>query len=275
MTFSYLVPNATDRVVALDDGASTTLSKWGRWGPSLLCVHGITSSRASWTRFAERFAGRYRIYAYDQRGHGDSAGLAGPMTLERSQRDLANVAAAIGDPIDAIVGHSWGGAVALRGGAELHPRAVVAIDPMIRVMPGTFAADYVEDLRPLFALQGEARLGAIKRMYAASAPLDREAKVHAMEHMSIASLEALGRENHADEGAWDLRGLLVSYPVPLFLALAGEDSVVSAGDLAFVRECGGPKVTIRTFEGQGHNLHRDDFDAFAASVEEFLSRTGA
>ncbi len=266
--------NATERLVDLDDGASTTLSKWGRWGPSILCVHGITSSRASWTRFAERFGARYRVSAYDQRGHGDSAELHGPMTLERSLRDLLNVAAAIGDPIDVIVGHSWGGAVALRGGAELQPRGVVAIDPMVRVPPGTFASEYVDDLRELFALNGEARRRGIAKMYESIDPVDREAKLHAMQHMSIETLEALGSENRTDEGAWDLRGLLVSYPVPLLLALAGEESVVSASDLAFVRECGGPKVTTKIFEGEGHNLHRSAFDEFARTVEEFLSKIG-
>lgn len=271
---SKVVPDATDRAVALDDGTSTTLSKWGRWGPSILCVHGITSSRASWTRFAQRFSTRFRVYAYDQRGHGDSAALHGPMTLERSLRDFANVALAIGDPLDVVVGHSWGGAVALRGGAELRPRAVVAIDPMIRVAPGTFAADYVDDLRPVFALSGEARSREIARMYASSDPLDRDAKLHAMQHMSIEPLEALGRQNRADEGGWDLRGLLVAYPVPLLLALAGEDSVVSADDLAFVRECGGSKVTARIFEGQGHTLHRTAFDAFAEAVQEFFTTLG-
>ncbi len=268
------MPNATDRLVELDDGASTTLSKWGRWGPSILCVHGITSSRASWTRFAERFSTRYRIYAYDQRGHGDSAQVHGPMTLERSLRDLLAVAAAIGDPIDVLVGHSWGGAVALRGGAELQPSGVVAIDPMIRVLPGTFNVEYVDDLRELFALEGEPRSQGIAKMYESIAPVDRDAKLHAMQHMSIEPLEALGRENRADDGAWDLRGLLVAYPVPLLLALAGEESVVSAEDLAFVRECGGPKVTARIFEGEGHNLHRSAFDEFAQAVEEFLSRIG-
>jgi pimeloyl-ACP methyl ester carboxylesterase len=161
--------------------------------------------------------------------------------------------------------------VALRGGAELRPRRVVAIDPMIRVLPGTFAADYVEDLREVFSLQGEAREGEIARMYASAHPVDRAAKLHAMRDMSLGPLEELGRENHVDEGGWDLRGLLVAYPVPLLLALAGVESVVSADDLAFVRERGGTDVTIRIFAGEGHNLHRTAFDEFADAVGAFLA----
>jgi pimeloyl-ACP methyl ester carboxylesterase len=268
------VPSAIERRIGLGDGAATTLSQWGTRGLPILCIHGITSSRASWTRFAARFSSEYRIFAYDQRGHGDSARVLGPMSLDRGARDLAAVVAAIGEPIDVLVGHSWGGTVALRGGAELRPRRVVAIDPMMRVLPGTFAADYVEDLREVFSLQGKAREGEIARMYASAHPVDRDAKLHAMRGMSIGPLEALGRENHVDEGGWDLRGLLVAYPVPLLLALAGVESVVSADDLAFVRERGGVKVTIRIFEGEGHNLQRTAFDDFAGTVGGFLANGG-
>jgi len=42
--------------VALGDGKSTRADQWGESGPVLLCVHGITSSRRSWERFAQHFA---------------------------------------------------------------------------------------------------------------------------------------------------------------------------------------------------------------------------
>ena len=267
---SAAVPTALQRRVELDDGASTTLSQWGTSGPVVLCIHGITSSRASWARLAARLSGRYQVFAYDQRGHGYSGAVTGSMSLDRSARDLAGVAEAIGEPLDALIGHSWGGAVALRGGLELRPRRVVAIDPMIRVLPGTFGADYIEDLREIFALHGDEREREIARMYASEHSVDRAGKLHAMRDMSIGPLESLGRENRVDEGGWDLRELLVAYPIPLLLALAGVESVVSAEDLAFVREHGGKHVTVRIFEGHGHNLHRTAFDEFADTVERFL-----
>jgi len=48
------------------------------WGPehnelpSALLLHGITSSAQSWVRVAPALANRYRVYALDMRGHGDS-----------------------------------------------------------------------------------------------------------------------------------------------------------------------------------------------------------
>ena len=263
-------PTATE-VVRFDDGSSTRVDRYGERGPVVLGVHGITSSRKSWARLGERLASTHRLYAFDQRGHGDRATTLGPMTLERSRRDLAAVAASLPSPVDLLVGHSWGGAVVLSGAAAVKPARVLAIDPMIRVEPGTFRADYVDELRELFALRGEARERAIREMYAALDPVDREAKVHAMLGMSSEALERLGDENRVDEGGWDLREQLVAYPFPLLVHLAGEDSVVSPDDLRVLRERGGSNVAIETFEGEGHNLHRTAFDRFAESLAAFAS----
>ena len=138
-----------ERRVHFDDGKATKLDEWGESGPVIVCVHGISSSRKSWERLAQHLGASYRIFAYDQRGHGDSAKVTGPMTLERSVRDLEAVIATIDAPIHALIGHSWGGAVVLLGGRRVETTRVVAIDPMIRVMPGTFTGDYVTGLRDI------------------------------------------------------------------------------------------------------------------------------
>ena len=63
-----------------------------------------------------------------------------------------------------------------------------------------------------------------------------------------------------------------AYPKPLLLLLADPaDSVVFPADAAFVREHGGPNVSIEVFEGEGHTLHRTAFERFAASVKAFLT----
>ncbi|MBD5656034.1 MAG: alpha/beta fold hydrolase, partial [Candidatus Eremiobacteraeota bacterium] len=138
--------------MTFDDGTSTTLETWGESGPVVLCVHGIASSRRSWSRLADRLKANFRVFAYDQRGHGDRAATVGPMTLDRSVRDLEAVAATLPEPVTMLIGHSWGGAVALLGGRAIAVKRVVAVDPMLRVAPGTFDVDYVEDLREPLAL---------------------------------------------------------------------------------------------------------------------------
>lgn len=40
--------------------------------PGIVLLHGITSSALSWIRVGPALADRYRVYALDMRGHGDS-----------------------------------------------------------------------------------------------------------------------------------------------------------------------------------------------------------
>jgi pimeloyl-ACP methyl ester carboxylesterase len=267
------VPQAsTTRTVDLGDGDSTTLEQWGNAGPAILCVHGIASSRKSWVRTAEALAKSYRVFAYDQRGHGDSAAIAGPMTHEQSVRDLLAVARSIDGEIFALIGHSWGGAIVLKGGHEVPCVRVIAIDPMIHYAAGAWATDFVDDLVPLMAGPQAGREAAVREMFAGLPPVEIDAKIHALQHMSIEPIVALGAENEADAGKWDLRDVVRAYPKQLSLLLADpSDSVVLPEDVAFVREHGGPNVSIEVFEGEGHTLHRTAFERYAASVKAFLS----
>jgi len=102
---------STHNRLALDDGAFTTVERWGERGPVVLAVHGMTSSRKSWERLARHLAGRFRVVAYDQRGHGDSAGIDGPMSLERGVRghgrERTELAVQSMDALE-VVGHEFG-----------------------------------------------------------------------------------------------------------------------------------------------------------------------
>jgi pimeloyl-ACP methyl ester carboxylesterase len=267
-----MTPASTQRTIDLGDGDATTLEQWGERGPALLCVHGIGSSRKSWLRTAEALAPSYRIFAYDQRGHGDSAAVTGPMTHGQSVRDLLTVSRAIDGGVFALLGHSWGGAIVIESGRELACSRVISVDPLICYTAGHWAADFVDDLAPLLAGSQAARERAIRAFFAGLPPVEVDAKVHAMLHMSIDPIVALGTDNGADAGGWDLREVVRAYPKPLLLLLADpSDSVVSPADEAFVREHGGANVTIDVFEGEGHTLHRTAFDRFAASVRAALA----
>jgi pimeloyl-ACP methyl ester carboxylesterase len=250
--------------VTLDDGARTICDAYGERGPVVLCVHGISASRLSWARLGERLADTHRVFSYDQRGHGDSADIIGPMTLERVVRDLMTVARTL-PTVDLLVGHCWGGAVVLEAARRLEPLQVLAVEPIIRVLPGTYERQYLNaDVRWIFTSEGERREAALRRMFASLDPIDREAEVHAKRSLSLLVLERLGTHNQAEEGGWDLREAVVNYPSPLRIARAGVDSAISEEDVAFLRERGGPNVKIYLFRDLGRWLHRSAFEQFAA-----------
>lgn len=256
-----------DRPFLLDDGKTGMLSEWGESGPVMLCVHGMTSSRRGWERLAAKFSDTHRVYAYDQRGHGDLSEVPGPMTLEQSLRDLEVAVRTIGKPVDILLGHSWGGAVVLLGGPRISANSVLALDPMIRVRPGTFVPDYVDGLRGLMALEGEDRVQGIRSLYSGLDPVDLEGKLHAMKGMTIQTLERIGSENGVESDRWDLRGLLEDYPLPLLVMVAGEDSVIDKDDRLWL-EGHGSHIRVRTIIGAGHSLHRSHLGTV---IEEILT----
>jgi|SRR5579872_1430553 len=256
----------------LDDGRTTVLEQWGDRGPCIVAVHGITSSRKSWQRLGEALEGRARLFAYDQRGHGDSAHVEGPMTHERSVADLRNVVAALPEPPLAVIGHSWGGAIALLAGINLPFERVVAIDPMVYVEPGSWRREFLDDVEADLALAPDERERVLRERLASWDERDIEGKIHAMRTMSPRAIARLGSENRVDDGGWDLRTRIAGYPKPLLLLVAGpDDSVIAANDLETLHRTAGPNAEIKVFADQGHNLHRSAFDRFLAEVCAFLA----
>jgi pimeloyl-ACP methyl ester carboxylesterase len=261
-----------EQTLALSNGAVTQLESWGSKGPAVICVHGITSSRKSWRRTAESLQDRFRVFAYDQRGHGDSAETFDDMSLQRSLDDLRAVAASVGEPC-ALIGHSWGGAVALLGGREDFATKVVAVDPMIVVERGSWEREYLDDAEADLSLPWEQRERMLRERHREWDPSDVDGKLHAVRRMKAESIRRLGEQNQVDEGGWDLRATVSEYPKPLLiLAAAPGESAMSEEDLTYVRAQGGPKITIETYTDQGHNLHRTAFPRFIKAAEAFLTR---
>ena len=88
-------------------------------GPDLVLIHGLFSNIAFWwTQAAPLLAGRFRVTALDLRGHGFS-GM--PATGYRAS-DLAGDILALMDHLEIdgahLVGHSFGGAIALAGAMD-------------------------------------------------------------------------------------------------------------------------------------------------------------
>lgn len=87
---------------------------WGEGSaPPLVLLHGLTSSSAAWDAVARPLGRRWRVYAPDARGHGD--------TDRTESYRFAAMAADLGGFLDAldlrrpvVVGHSMGGIAAYR-----------------------------------------------------------------------------------------------------------------------------------------------------------------
>lgn len=111
------------------------------WGPApdgraVLAVHGVTGHGARWRSLAADHLADLPVLAPDLRGHGHSPSLP-PWTLEQHATDLLGVLDAHDVARAVVVGHSFGGAIALRL-AVLAPdrvESLVLLDPAAALRP--------------------------------------------------------------------------------------------------------------------------------------------
>ena len=102
-------------------GQWLSVQERGTEGPSILFVHGATGSWLNFEGQMDELSRDFRVFAYDQRGHGDSP-WPGPSSFEDFYRDLEELAAWLPRPFY-LVGHSFGGSLAARLAAR-HPEWV-------------------------------------------------------------------------------------------------------------------------------------------------------
>lgn len=88
-------------------------------GPDVVLVHAVTSNQAVWvlSGLPEALATEYRVTTYDMRGHGASARPATGYTSAVMVEDFRQFHAALGLKPAVLVGHSFGGVVAMHAAA--------------------------------------------------------------------------------------------------------------------------------------------------------------
>ena len=103
---------------------------WAGDGPPIVMLHGLASNAHIWDQVASRLAPRFRVLALDQRGHGQSDKPDGGYDFATLVADLSSALGQLGVDRPCLVGHSWGGNVALDyavNGAP-PPRALALVD---------------------------------------------------------------------------------------------------------------------------------------------------
>jgi esterase len=96
-------------------------------GPVALICHGILGSRRNWRGFVRRLGEElpdWRFVLVDHRNHGESVDAPPPHTIEACAEDLEALAAHLDVRPRVVVGHSFGGKVAL----ELAARRPVGLE---------------------------------------------------------------------------------------------------------------------------------------------------
>jgi pimeloyl-ACP methyl ester carboxylesterase len=275
-----LVKTAQSHMIDLPDGRFHYLSWGGERSdlPSVLLLHGITSSALSWVRVGPELAERYRVYALDQRGHGDSIKPSrGAYSLRHTADDAIAFIEALGLEHPVLIGHSWGGATAilLASGVGLRKPAlnfshVILEDPAHtfgRGDPEERSAFYTRDIgRPPHELRPE---------IAASSPgwteADIEGKIDALQKVTREAVVSVFSDG---EQGGDLLPLLAEITTPTLLMRADAALGTTMDAAAWERARQYLPAHSRAVEinGATHNVHRSKFAEFMQVVNDFLKQ---
>jgi pimeloyl-ACP methyl ester carboxylesterase len=95
----------------------------GLSGPMVVLVHSSVSGARQWRRLMEHLEGEFRVRAVNLFGYGDTPAWSAdrPQTLDDQAR-LVEAAIPAGENEIALVGHSFGGAVAMKAAARMGNR---------------------------------------------------------------------------------------------------------------------------------------------------------
>ena len=249
-------------------------------GAAVVCIHSSASSSAQWRPLMDRLAGRFRTLAVDLYGSGKSPVWPGrrPLTLADEGALLAPVFAEAGERCH-LVGHSYGGAVALAVALAEPGR----VDSLVLFEPVLFSVLIAEDptqpaAREITAVRDEtiAALECGNAKASGARFVDYWMGAGTWASTPEPRREALATAMKTVKAEWDA---VFREPTPLsafaaldvpVLVITGSDSPASSRGVARLLTKTLPRVTAIEMEGVGHMGPVTHPDRVNALIERYL-----
>ena len=287
---SLLEPTTFD--VTVDGRRLQVVTRGDTTAPAIVLVHGIRDHARSWDRIGAELANHFYVVAPDLRGHGDSdrAGSCG-YGMAAFVLDLAGVVAELNLAQFALVGHSLGGAIALRFASAFPERvsvlcAIEAIElPIVRdqrVEPQAFPRrlrSWIDDERARSIRRPkcyESIADAERRMAQAHPTFDKDTIRHLVAHGLTAIPGGRWRWKHDDAARLrapedadgrELDEMLAAIACPTLLAY-GDASWIALPPQKRLDLIGNHRLVV--FPGVSHWLHHEARSDFLTTLTHFL-----
>lgn len=253
------------------DGTTIGYHRLGA-GPPVVLLHGGFSTADDWGAVAHLLSRRRTVYVPDRRQRGLSGPRAAGYGIAQEASDLGGVLAATGGEAD-VVGHSYGGAVALAAAGNGMPvRRLVLYEPSLPV--GRPLGEGLRRLRAAVAQADDGVAFAVAlREIVGSSPDEVDAlrgtplwgRQAAMTSDFVAEAEVL--DAMSDEGLAHADGVRVPT-----LVIAGDRSPGWLRDASAAVANRVRAATLVTLPGQGHVAHLEAPTVLAAAADVFLSQ---
>ncbi|WP_298360862.1 alpha/beta fold hydrolase BchO [uncultured Litoreibacter sp.] len=264
------------------------LSKPHKWhvqelghGPTVLLLHGAGGATQTWRHMYDQLIGHYRIIAIDLPGQGfTKMGTPKRCGLEAMSEDIARLCNQEGWHVDAVVGHSAGGAIALQLASSLSPSPpVIGINPALGNFKGLAGVAFPLIAKVLASTPWVAQLftastsrpHSVDRLLAGTGSiLTPEDQVF---YRRLISDKAHVEGTLAMMAQWRLDPLLAALPEmsapTLFITGSGDKAVppTTSTKIAAIM----PDAKVIEIAGLGHLAHEEDGQAVASHIISFLN----
>lgn len=257
--------------------------------PPIVLLHGVTLRSEDWENIFPRLATRYRVIAYDARGHGKS-GRASSYALDDLVGGLLRLLREIAKAPVILIGHSIGGATGLVAAAREPSlvRGLVLEDPWLsQYRDGRWRVPYFTKLRAAldqradpraFARavstlplsepgpRGERTVGEVRGFYSA------ERLVTYYKDVDPAVVDQVLTRDEAGSAA--IAEAPAKVRCAVLLLAAGVGSALADGE-ADLLASSLTDVKLMRFPGVGHRIHGLRPEPFLEALEPFLRRVRA
>jgi NADPH2:quinone reductase len=257
-------------------------------GEAVVLIHGLAGSSKTWSAVHPRLAEHHDVIAPDLLGHGESAKPMGDYSLGAFASGLRDFLAAIDVPSATIVGHSFGGGVAMQL-AYQHPELcdrlvlvgsgglgrevslllrLVTLPGAEHLMPLVFPRLVADRGTDVFNFLGKLglsapRLGEMWRSYSSLAGTEnRKAFVRTIRGV----IEPGGQTVNA------LDRLYLAAHLPTLIVWGDRDDIIPVSH-AYAAHDAIPGSQLCVLEGVGHFPHAEAPDQFVDVLTDFLANT--
>jgi len=250
----------------------------GNSGPLVLLLHGAGLGAMSWAVVAKQLKEHCTVVTYDCRGHGDTTLTEDDMSQDTLINDAKSVLAAINPDSKPVVliGHSMGGAIAIRTALAL-PKGAVSALIVLDVVEGTAIAalpkmmSIIQSRPQKFdsipsAIAWALSSGTVRNREAASVSIPQQIVLKEGEYVWRTDL----RKTQAFWQGWfeNMSNLFLSVPVPKLLILADTnrlDTPLTTGQMM-------GKFQMSIVPNVGHLVQEDAPEKTSTFIISFLQR---
>ena len=235
--------------------------EWGQGGMSLVLLHGITSSARGWWRVASELVQfGYHVYALDLPGHGQSQ-LLGEHRIEGIASRVAEALKALNLDAPTLIGHSWGGAIALTVANLIRVERLVLVDPLLGMSSKRSSLSLPSFLEGV-GMPPKETLPALRAANPNWHECDFVWKGEALQQCRVEAVRGL-----FSTGDWQLTHLLGPIDAPLLLLLADPHYTIVVPELLAAAE-----ASVRRGLGKIVSIPGTNYTMFRAGFTPFMHK---